>query len=345
MPTDLEVVLHRVRRVALLGIVLLTSCAVGGPVERPGTRADATTTEVSTDTTSTPPTSTAPDDAPTTTATPGAGCGQPDSGPVDVSDGRSYTLRSFGPTTPAPAVVVLHGYQGSPELIEQTSGWTPYAQQVGAVVAYPRGTDAGDGYFGWAAGTATYSTTGSDDVAYLLEVIRSLVQDHCVDADRILLTGESNGAAMSIATLCDDRSHGMLTMVAVAIAAVDEGTLGTCDASDRLPLIALAGQGDRTAPYAGHPAAAPTLLAQEDWFLRVAQAVNGCDSSAPARAPLDDAELIVPNGCAASSTMYSIIDGVHTWPGGPDGTGDLEPGRFPGSATIWAQFDELTGHA
>lgn len=338
---------RRVWRSAVAGAVLLSGCALGGPVARPESATESTSPPHTAHTTSTSvPTSTTVDPtSATTTAPPAAGCGRPESGVVEVSDGRNYTLRSTGPDQPTIGVVVLHGFQGSPELIEQTTGWTPFAESAGAVVAYPQGTDAGGGYFGWAAGTATYSTTGADDVGFLLEVIASLVADHCVDPARVLLTGESNGAAMSIATLCDDRSHGKLAMVAVAIAAVDDGTLGDCDASDQLPLVALAGQGDRTAPYAGHPAAAPTLLAQEDWFLRVAGAVNGCQSSPPARAPIDDGEVITPNGCAAETAMVSVADGVHTWPGGPVGTGGLDPGRFPGSTFIWERFGQVTGQA
>ena len=243
---------------------------------------------------------------------------------------------------------MLHGFQGAPDLIERTSGWTGFGAQVGAVVAYPIGTAAGDGYFGWAAETATYSTSGVDDVAYLLEIIDSLVRDHCVDPDRILLTGESNGAAMSIVAMCDDRARGAVAMVAAVIAAIDDGTVGACDDADATPLVVLAGRQDDTAPYQGHPAAAPTLLGQEEWLLRLA-AINGCDPVPPARVPLAGAELVVPMGCDLRTELVAVDGVAHTWPGGPEGTGGLDPGPFAGTAFIWgpllAAVREFLTHA
>ncbi len=47
-------------------------------------------------------------------------------------------------------------------------------------------------------------------------------------------------------------------------------------------------------------------------------------------------EQIDGTACPVLTRLIAIDDGRHTWPAGPVGTGDLDPGSFPASETIWA---------
>jgi polyhydroxybutyrate depolymerase len=234
---------------------------------------------------------------------------------------------------------VLHGYTGTPERIEQTSGWTPFAEQQAAVVAYPEGTAVGAGGFGWNTGTGRFSTAGVDDAAYLAAVVDHLVATACVDPARILLTGESNGGAMTVIAACHPTTRARFASFAPVIPAIDQRVLDRCGGGPPVAFTALAGRLDRVIPYDGvYPAGQLPLLAQETWFVRLAAQRNGCPAGEPTRERIDGAELIRPAGCPQTPTLVAIDDGTHTWPGGPDGTGTLDPGRFPATVFLWGSF-------
>jgi polyhydroxybutyrate depolymerase len=256
-----------------------------------------------------------------------------------VGDGRRAFVRRPALRDRAPVVIVLHGYTGSPERIEETSGWTEFLAGKEAIVVYPEGTPTKPEGFGWNTGAARFSTQGVDDVAYLRALLDALIADHCADPARVLLTGESNGGAMSLVAGCDPRIAGSLRLIAPVIPALDEGTLSRCQKGRPLPLVAIAGKLDKVATYDGRyrPGLAP-LLAQETWLARVGALRNGCAAKDPERARVDDAEVITPRSCASPIRLFAVEDGVHTWPGGPRGTAGLPPGRFPATRTLWDLF-------
>ena len=107
------------------------------------------------------------------------------SGAVPLGGGRTMTVRSPAASDLRPAVVVLHGYTGSPAAIESTSGWTGFAAGEGALVAYPQGTSTPDGGFGWNTASDRFSTSGVDDVAFIATALDELITSHCVDPDRV----------------------------------------------------------------------------------------------------------------------------------------------------------------
>ena len=253
---------------------------------------------------------------------------------IAVGRNRSVTVRSPATTTLVPAVIVLHGYTGSPDAIEATSGWTQFANSRGALVAYPRGTPTPSEGYGWATGTARFSTSGVDDVAFLDSVIDMLIAEHCVDPARVLITGESNGGAMTLLAGCRLRHRPVLA--APVIPAIDEGTLEACGTGAAFPVLALAGKLDKVIPYDGtYAEGVVPLLGQEEWFTDFATARNGCREDLERRTA-NGSETIDGGACGASTRLIAIDDGRHTWPGGPEGTGGLDPGEFAASATIWA---------
>jgi polyhydroxybutyrate depolymerase len=260
-------------------------------------------------------------------------------GAIAVGASRRAFVRRPALRGRAPAVIVLHGYTGSPERIEETSGWTELLAGREAMVVYPEGTPTKPEGFGWSTGAARFSTKGVDDVAYLRALVEALVADHCADPERVLLTGESNGGAMALLAACDARTGALFRLVAPVIPALDEGTLALCGEGPALRLVAIAGMRDKVATYDGtyRPGLSP-LLGQEAWLLRVGALRNGCAAQDPARASIDDAVVITPRSCAAPIRLVAVEDGVHTWPGGPRGTAGLPPGRFPATRTLWELF-------
>ena len=267
-----------------------------------------------------------------------AGCDEIN-GYIPVAPGRRALVRAPASSARRPAVVVLHGYTGSPERIEQTSGWTPFAQQQGAIAVYPEGTVISAGGYAWATGTARFSAVGVDDVSYLQALVFTLLLRACVDPGRMLLTGESNGGAMTVLAACDKRTFAAFTMFAPVIPAVDGNVLDRCGAGGPVKLVALAGRLDQTVPYDGvYPPGQIPLLGQEQWFLALAAQRNGCAATEPDRTRIPDAEEIRPTGCIHAPTLVAIDDARHTWPGGPVVNGNLPAGTFGATAYLWNQF-------
>ncbi len=262
-----------------------------------------------------------------------APCSQTD-GVVTTPSGRHVLVRASGVAPGSPLVLVLHGYTGTPTGIERYAEFTAIANAASVVVAYPEGSPVVEFEgFGWDTGSDIFSTSGVDDGAALNEMLDAVIATGCVDPSRITLTGESNGAAMSLLAVCNARVRDRVASVVLVNAAVDDGVLARCAPTGRaLPMSVIAGRLDRTARYDGGRG---SLLAQEVWFRRAATLVNGCAEQPGTREPLlDQVERIVPSGCGACTQLLTIADGTHTWPGSSDGVADLRPGTFDLSARL-----------
>src|SRR3954464_7495676 len=104
-----------------------------------------------------------------------AGACFPSSAPLRTASGGHVVLRATGVVGPAPTIIVLHGYTGSPDGIERFSELTSFANSQGVAVMYPEGTPTPSGGFGWSTGAALFATTGTDDVEGLQQMIDSAV--------------------------------------------------------------------------------------------------------------------------------------------------------------------------
>lgn len=289
--------------------------------------APATTTNPSTTTPSTTTPSTTTATTTTATTTTSTVLPPPCVPTTDLvtASGRQITLRADGLTGPAPAIVVIHGYTGTPSGIERVADLTAFGNANGIAVAYPLGTPTDVGGFAWDTGAAVFANSGFDDVGALVEMLTAIESTGCVDADRVVVTGESNGGGMTLAALCDQRLAGRFRSAVMVIPAVDEGVLERCDGNaDRTtPLIAVAGRTDLTAPFDGGNG----LLPQLDWFERIAtsRGCSGVDDAAPIT-PFADS--YVATGCGACTELIAVVDGPHTWPGSLQTNGNLVAGTF-----------------
>lgn len=284
----------------------------------------ATTTVVTTVPATTLPATVPPTAPPPTVA---AACDQTD-GVLTTPSGRHVLLRAKGVSPGSPLVFIIHGYTGTPTGIEKYAEFTAMANAASVAVAYPEGTPVtGSEGFGWNSGSGIFSTSGVDDVAALVEMFDAVIATGCVDPSAITLSGESNGAAITLVSLCDARLRDRITSAVMVIPAVDGGVLAHCAPGGRpLPLSVVTGLLDKTAPYQGGRG---TLLPQEDWFTQAASLVNGCAPGEPTREQFDaHTQRLMPAGCGACTEMFAIDDGTHTWPGTSRGVAGLRPGTF-----------------
>lgn len=243
------------------------------------------------------------------------------------------------------AVVMLHGYTATTQGEEAATGWTGLLAGTDAVVAYPQGNPTPQGGFGWTTGSARYSTSGTDDVGVIAQLVDWLVHDDCVDPGQVLIAGESNGSAMSLLVACSGRLPVSARLYALAIPAVDPNVTAKCAGAKSFPLMVFAGRLDRTVPYGGTPGDPSALSAPKDWFTTLMPSIDTCTSSTGTTRPVPDGTALTFGDCAAPATFFAIDDGVHTWPGGPGGSGagGLTPGAFPAAKLAWCASG-LTAH-
>jgi poly(3-hydroxybutyrate) depolymerase len=268
--------------------------------------------------------------APVVASKPGANlnrCGQK-SGMLTTPSGRRVLLRADGVAQRSPIVFILHGYTGTPTGIEKFSEFTIRANASSVAVAFPEGTAVPKGGFGWNSGAGLFATSGVDDVSALYDMVDAVVRTGCVDPNRMTLAGESNGAGMSLAAVCDERLANRFLSLVMVIPAVDDGVLGHCAAgrAPSIPLTIVAGRLDRTVPFDD---GRPPLLPQLSWFAQAATTLNQCAPAAVAPVSLGaHVDIYRPAACVVCAELLAIDDGVHTWPGTSKGAGGLRPGTF-----------------
>lgn len=223
---------------------------------------------------------------------------------------------------PLPLIVSLHGFTSTIEQQDLFSGLPEMAAERGYVLLTPQGADATLPVGGQEI-TAPFwnirpdETTGvdgaQDDVGFLTELIDSTVEDLCIDADRVYVTGNSNGAGMASVLAC--AMPGRLA----AIAPVSGINLASpCPELEPVSVVAFHGDADPLVPYEGEQAAGVDLgnPPVEDAVASFASAAR-C-SEAPSREALfDDVQLQRWPDCRPGFDveLYTVVGGGHTWPG------------------------------
>ena len=223
---------------------------------------------------------------------------------VLVTDGR------FDRAGPAPLIVALHPFLGTPQSMREKTKFDALARSDGFLVAYPKGSRRK-----WNDGRNPDGRV--DDVAFLTALIASLVADGRADPRRVFLAGHSNGGGMAMRMACDRPN----LIAGIAVAATKIPTNYQCPKGRPVPAIFFHGTLDPIAPPQGRPddhrlggalSAEATLAA---WSAR-----NGCQGSELSQTidTQDDgasAQIIRYANCQAPLVNVSIDGHGHAWPG------------------------------
>ncbi|SDO90427.1 alpha/beta hydrolase family esterase [Actinacidiphila guanduensis] len=252
-------------------------------------------------------------------AIPTTGCGLPpfaapgSTTPQTLTTGgttRSYVLHlpdGYRPLHPYQLVLTFHGRGKSGADQAQTTA----VADRDTIAVYPQGLP-GTGTKGEAAWPgAPYSTPAMDnDPLFVSDLITHLQRTLCVDPNRVMLAGKSNGGAFAALLACTmSRRIAALTVVSGAL----YGQHG-CSPARAVPVLDFHGTGDTTIPYAGDPAR--DLPAIPDWTAQWA-AQDGCTAGPRTFFQQDDVTAERWTGCRdrAEVEHYRIDGGGHVWPG------------------------------
>ena len=118
---------------------------------------------------------------------------------------KLYVPTKYSPSTPAPLVILLHGYGASGAEEDLYLDLHAVAEADTVLYAHPDGTLDETGKRFWNATDACCDFYGVqvDDVAYLSGLVTEIETRYRVDPKRVYFFGHSNGAFMSYRMACD----------------------------------------------------------------------------------------------------------------------------------------------
>ncbi len=242
---------------------------------------------------------------------------------------RSYHLHipsSLRNSTAAPLVVALHGGGGNGQKMEKLSRLSLLADRAGFVVAYP---DAVDGHWNDGRGLSDYRSQREniDDVGFIAGMIDAIAGDYGIDAERVYVTGASNGAMMSLRLGCEVGHK--ITALAPVIGSMPENLVSRCSPAGPIPLMMINGTDDPLVPWEG--GYVHLFRKKLGKIVSIPQTIdfwvahNGCApdpqiTGVPDTDPADGTSVQkrVYRQCTdgADVVLYEIKGGGHTWPGG-----------------------------
>jgi polyhydroxybutyrate depolymerase len=124
--------------------------------------------------------------------------------------GRIYLLHApdvYDSATPRPLMVVLHGGGGSAEFAHRVHGWRDLSQREGCLVVFPEASAEDPARIAgirenpriWNDGSrrSAVARRNVDDIGYLASVLDDVQDNFAVDANRVFVSGFSNGASMT----------------------------------------------------------------------------------------------------------------------------------------------------
>jgi polyhydroxybutyrate depolymerase len=159
-------------------------------------------------------------------------------------------LPSPDPGSPAPLILLLHGYDGSAADIEDYFRLGRVAAARGIVLATPEGTTDRDGRRFWNATDACCDAydSGIDDAGYLTDLIAEIQTVASVDPKRIYLVGYSNGGFMSYRMACD---HADIVAAIVSLAGATFARPDDCRPSEPVAVLQIHGTADDVIEFDG----------------------------------------------------------------------------------------------
>jgi polyhydroxybutyrate depolymerase len=245
---------------------------------------------------------------------------------------------SYDASKPTMLVLNLHGLLEPASLQESVSHMSQTADERGFIVAHPEGVSGVVG-LSWNAGSCCGNT--AEDVTFIRDLVKSLESEYCIDPKRVFATGLSNGAMMSYRLACD--AADVFAAVAPVAGAV---VVDPCHPSRPVPILAIHGTGDTVVPFNGgtdglyHVLSFPPVSYSIDLWRQLnacpgapeANATPMPDESTPDGGPSaslftgstlvsekGDASCHLWSGCKGGGDveLCTVVDGGHSWPGGP----------------------------
>jgi len=237
-------------------------------------------------------------------------------GPVEVE-----LPSDFDPTRPTKLLMLLHGFGGSAQQIENYIGLGAFADAFGYLYVRPEGTLNPQGTRFWNATPACCDLFGDDpdDSTYLRDLLDEIKQVLPVDPAHVHVAGWSNGGYMAHRLACD-HAEAIASIASLAGPTFDDPL--ACMPIDQLHVLHVHGTDDASVSYfGGFSNGAPYPGAQDTAEQWAAQ--WGCSLIPDTSPPPFDLDLSVTGdettvapytiGCSVggSAELWTIATGGH----------------------------------
>ena len=250
-----------------------------------------------------------------------------------------FVPASYAPGTPAPLLVLLHGYSVSGLVQDLYFGLREPALAHGFLYAHPDGTVDESGRRFWNAtdGCCNFDGSPVDDSTYLATLVDDIAAAYDVDPRRVYFVGHSNGGFMSYRMACD---HAERVAAIASLAGATFADPTACAPTEPVQVLQIHGTADEDVAYDATPAVdgyPSALVTVETWA-----GYDGCTLDADTSAPALDLD----EGLAGAETsVRRYTSGCD--PGGSAELWTLEGGsHLPslGPAFVPAVLDFLLAH-
>ncbi|MFM9951324.1 MAG: T9SS type A sorting domain-containing protein [Saprospiraceae bacterium] len=247
----------------------------------------------------------------------------------------TYVPATLPQGSPAPVVLVLHGFTQTAQGIMNYSGFNAIAETAGFIAVYPNGIN-----LSWNVG---FSSTGANDVGFLNALIDTLNIKYPVDLDRVYACGMSNGGFMSYRLACELSDR--IAAIASVTGSMTTQTFNDCHPERPVPVMEIHGTSDLIVNYNGATGIKSIPDVIEYW---VGQ--NGCPEF-PEITLLPDVinegsrvERSIYRPCAQYSevVLLKVVDGGHTWPGSTNSGFGNTNRDINASQEIWNFFNRFS---
>lgn len=242
-----------------------------------------------------------------------------------------------------PAIISLHGNLGTPKGQLRLADFRPLALQEGFIIVCPAGIDRS-----WNDGRATKANKKAvDDVHFIDMLISSLIKTYHIDSSRVYITGMSNGGFMASRIAC--RLSNRIAAAAIVAATMDKDV--DYKPLQPVPIMYIHGTGDPYVPYKGGlmtKGAGGNIYGHEE-VLKQWAGINHCNMQPTVtyqQALINDGTTITRQeySCPGGKPVigYTVNNGGHTWPGGPQYLPKLVVGtaskNLDACRVIWSFF-------
>lgn len=211
---------------------------------------------------------------------------------------------------PLPVVYLMHPLGNTPEEVAGATRFPSAADEDGFLVVAP---EAGTDRLQWDVDTPA-SEAGSD-LAFLQQLMQTVVDEHCGDPDRQYVAGISNGSMMAFAMAC---SGDFPVQAYGGAAAITYDP--SCESAPPVSFVYFHGVADGIVPFAGGPTPVGPMpavtLTLQSWA-----AHDGC-AEGPRQSTVGADSVRWTWTCDdATIDAYVLTDAGHTWPGGDGSIG------------------------
>jgi polyhydroxybutyrate depolymerase len=237
---------------------------------------------------------------------------------------RTYTAVLPAQARGVPLVLVLHGNTQQGRDMRERTTWTQVAARHGIAVVFPDGLNRSWADLRGPDDRLASPPAGTDDVAFLVALVRQYIDAGVADPRRVYVAGVSNGGAMALTLACERAD----TFAAVASVAMEftPAMAAACAPGRPVPVLLVNGTADPLVPFAGGRAHGRRRNAL---YLSTAQTAafwrrrNGCADADAASQRLPDADPAdrstvtrIEARCPAGAdvVVFRVDGGGHRWP-------------------------------